>query len=57
MSELAGLDEGFEQLMALPEQAGPQRSAHGLYVEFYLHPVEDTVRTEEQGRPMFKEIP
>ena len=57
MSELAGLDAGFEELMEPPQQQGIQRSAHGLYVEFYLHPVEDKEKTEEQGRLICKEVP
>ena len=57
MSELAGIDEGFEQLMATPQQPGIQRSAHGLYVEFYMHPVEDVEKSKENNRPMFKEVP
>lgn len=56
MSELAGLDEGFIK-MVTKEPQQQQRSSHGMYVEFYMHPKEDPEASIDQGRPIFKEVP
>ena len=59
MSELQELDAGFETMVnpQPPIGAVQQRPSHGLYVEFYMHPVEDKEQTEEQGRLICIEVP
>ena len=47
--------EGFTQIaLPAPQQPG-QVVAHGLYVQFYLHPCENQAQTTKQGRPIFEE--
>ena len=61
MSELEVLDQGFADLVSQSEQPATmqqqQRPAHGMYIEFYMHPVEDKEKTIEQGRAIHREIP
>lgn len=53
--------EGFTELALGPnvgeQQQGQMPNKHGLYVEFYLNAVRDSVATLEAGHPKFKEVP
>jgi|TARA_R110000782_G_scaffold6628_1_gene22765 hypothetical protein len=56
MSELEALDASAYS-MATSQMAAPQQSTHGLHVQFYMHPLQDTLRTIEEGRPIFNDTP
>lgn len=61
MSELEALDQGFADLVSQEEVGRPlrqqQQPSHGLYVEFYVHPVEQKEESLKAGRKMFAEVP
>jgi len=44
--------EGFTAL-AMGDPA--QQQGHGLYAEFYMHPVQNQAASEEEGRPIYEE--
>jgi len=47
-------DDGSFTQMAMPQQG--QAPSHGLYVQFFLHPVQNAEKTLEEGRPIYDEI-
>jgi hypothetical protein len=58
MSELSVLDESIINSGVMGEsipQQNQSRNRHGLYVEFYMHPVQDKAASIEENRPIFKE--
>ena len=56
MSELDALDASAYN-MAANQIAAPHRATHGLHVQFYMHPLQDSTKTIEEGRPIFKDTP
>lgn len=56
MSELDALDASAYN-MAANQIAAPQQATHGLHVQFYMHPLQDSAKTIEEGRPIFKDTP
>ena len=52
--------EGFTDLAFGPDvqtQQPNMPNRHGLYVEFYMHPVQDKAETIKAGRPIYNEKP
>lgn len=56
MSELDVLDASAID-MVTSQLTPPQQSQHGLHVQFYMHPLQNSTRTLEEGRPIFIETP
>lgn len=56
MSELDALDASAID-MVTSQLTPPQQSQHGLHVQFYMHPLQNSTRTLEEGRPIFIETP
>jgi hypothetical protein len=58
MSELLALDDSIIQSQMVGQQAPQQvASTHGLYVEFYNYPKQNMTKSDEEGRPIFEEMP
>ncbi len=58
MSELAELDESIMNFEPIGGQAPQgQVAPHGLRVEFYMHPALDEKKSNEEGRPIYEELP
>lgn len=57
---MSDLDQNLIDVAMGPDpamlQQNPDQPRHGLYVEFYMHPVPDKAETLKQGRPIHKEV-
>ena len=56
---MSELDQNLIDMAMGPDQQmrqNPDQARHGLYVEFYMHPVADKEETLKQGRPIHKEV-
>ena len=56
MSELDALDASA-MTMVESQLTAPQQFQHGLHVQFYMHPLQNSARTLEEGRPIFTDTP
>ena len=63
MNDLAALDQHTfdamdEQINAqLGMQSQQQHTQHGMVVEFYMHSVQDQKKSDDEGRPVWGEVP
>ena len=55
MSELAALDIQANEMVG--DQISGTHTRHGMIVEFYMHSVKDKAASEDQGRPIWNEVP
>jgi hypothetical protein len=49
------LSQDTEGFTAIAMGDPMQQQGHGLYAEFYMHPVHNEAESEEQGRPIYEE--
>jgi|TARA_R110000822_G_scaffold78819_1_gene188779 hypothetical protein len=58
MSELVAIDDSIRNFEPIGGQTSQEQAApHGLRVEFYMHPALDEKKSNEEGRPIYEELP
>ena len=55
MNDLAALDLQANEM--INDQLSGAPTKHGMVVEFYMNSVQDKVESNEQGRPVWHEVP